>query len=87
MLPKWHRVRIMQLEVETRPGPYGDPEPVAFLLGPHRLKVLEIIDRWIAHDHSYFKFGASDANIYILRFDDASDTWELTLFQSPRANP
>jgi hypothetical protein len=72
----------MKLQVETRIGPHGEPEPYSFLLGAHRLIVEQIIDRWPASDYGYFKVEASDRCIYILRRDRPSDEWELTLFQS-----
>lgn len=72
----------MLLQVESRPGPYGDPEPVSFLLGGHRVEVVQVTDRWIASDHSYFKLDASDGGHYILRFNGPDQTWELTLFQA-----
>lgn len=74
----------MMLEhVESRPGLHGDMEPQAFQLGERRIDVLEIVDRWIAADHSYFKVEASDRGLYILRFTPAERQWELTLFQAP----
>lgn len=73
----------MLLHVEGRPGPHGDIEPVAFLLGGRRVCVLQILDRWIALDHSYFKIEASDRGLYILRFSMPERQWELTLFQAP----
>lgn len=58
-------------------------EPLAFLLGGQRIKVLQIIDRWIAQDYSYYKITASDRGMYILRYTPAFQQWELTLFQAP----
>ncbi len=75
----------MLLHVESRPGLHGDIEPTAFQLGGQRIEVLQIIDRWIAIDHSYFKIEASDRGLYILRFTAAERQWELTLFQAPSA--
>jgi hypothetical protein len=57
-------------------------EPQAFLLGGERISVLQIIDRWIAQDHSYYKVAASDHARYILRYTPALQQWELTLFQA-----
>ena len=71
----------MQLHVECRPGLHGDMEPVAFSLGSNRIEVLQIIDRWIGRDHSYFKVEASDQGLYILRL--SGEQWELKLFQGP----
>ncbi|TFV88433.1 hypothetical protein E4K72_21960 [Oxalobacteraceae bacterium OM1] len=74
----------MLLQVETRAGPHGDPEPISFTLGSQHITVLDLIDRWIAADHSYYKIAASDGDTYILRFDPAAQQWQLTLFQSSR---
>lgn len=73
----------MILQVETRAGPHGDREPLAFFLGRQRLAVLRIIDRWLAPDYGYFKVEASDGSIYILRCGNHAGNWELTLFQAP----
>lgn len=73
----------MLLHVESCTGLHGDMEPLAFLLGGRRIEVLQIVDRWIARDHSYFKIEASDRGLYILRFTPAERQWELTLFQAP----
>jgi hypothetical protein len=72
----------MDLHVESRPGLQGDLEPTAFELGGKLIKVVQIIDRWIASDHSYFKIEAEDSGIYILRFTPEEKHWELTLFQA-----
>lgn len=73
----------MHLHVESRSGPYGDREPLAFLLGGQRIDVVDIVDRWIAQDHSYYKISASDGGTYILRYSPSALEWELTLFQAP----
>ena len=73
----------MLLHVESHPGLHGDPEPLAFLLGSKRIEVLQIIDRWLARDYSYFKIQASDSGVYILRFTPSERQWELILFQAP----
>jgi hypothetical protein len=72
----------MILHVESRSGLHGDMEPHAFMLGRQRIEVLQIIDRWIAERHSYFKIEASDHGMYILRYTPPSREWELTLFQA-----
>ncbi len=72
----------MFLNVETRIGHHGDQEPVAFMLGDKRIEAVEILDRWLGGDHSYFKIRASDQATYILRFEPLLNRWELTLFQA-----
>lgn len=72
----------MLLQVQSRRDARGDTEPVAFMLGDKRIEVVEIIDRWISSDHSYFKIHASDHSIYILKFEPLNEQWQLTLFQA-----
>ncbi|WP_420476278.1 hypothetical protein [Noviherbaspirillum sp. ST9] len=76
----------MILDVETLPGPHGDREPVAFLLGARRVVVVNILDRWLSADCSYFKVEADESSIFILRHFHATREWELTLYQAPTAH-
>lgn len=52
------------------------------MLGGSRIEVLQITDRWISEDHSYFKIDASDQGMYILRYTPPLREWELTLFHA-----
>jgi hypothetical protein len=70
----------MQIRVQCYAGHRGEEEPRAFDLGDRRLEVVEIIDRWLAPDHRYFKVRADDDNVYILRHDEAAGEWEMTSF-------
>jgi len=72
----------MELRVECYAGYRGEETPRAFFLGDRRIGVVEVLDRWLDPDHRYFKIRGEDGNLYILRHDGPSDTWELTLFQS-----
>ena len=67
-------------EVDCYAGYTGEERPVRFRLGDQLLEVDEILDRWLAPDHRYFKVRAG-VDIYILRKDVTSDAWELTVFQ------
>lgn len=73
----------MILQVDTVIGPNGFAEPHSFQLGSARVAVIDIVDRWIAADHSYFKIEASDGATYILRHDEALSLWHLTLYRAP----
>ena len=70
----------MAIRVECYAGYRGEQEPRAFWLGERRLEALEIVDRWLAPDHRYFKVKAEDGNAYILRYDEARGEWELGAF-------
>lgn len=70
----------MEIRVECHAGYRGEEEPRAFWLGEQRLKAVELLDRWLAPEHRYFKVKADDGNIYILRHDEVRGTWELGAF-------
>ncbi len=68
------------VRVECHAGSRADEAPVRFYLGARRIEVTEILDRWLAPDHRYFKVLGDDGDTYILRHDAAADRWELTLY-------
>lgn len=69
-----------QLHVECYAGHRGEETPRRFSLGERAIEVVEVLDRWLAPDHRYFKLRGDDGNLYILRHDVSTLTWELTLF-------
>jgi hypothetical protein len=71
----------MRLRVECYAGHRGEETPRALAIGERRIAVVEILDRWLAPDHRYFKIKGDDGAIYIVRHDTASDAWELTMFE------
>ncbi len=68
------------LHVECYAGYRADEAPRALRLGERRVEVLEVVDRWLAPDHRYFKLRGDDGAVYILRHDERTQTWELTVF-------
>ena len=74
--------RIAGIRVEAYAGFRAEESPRSFSLGQRRIKVFEVIDRWLEPAHSYFKVRGDDAGIYILRYDRDSDVWEMILFDS-----
>ena len=71
----------LKLKVDCYSGYKVNQKPSAFFLGKRKLRVKDIIDQWYGPDHSYFKILADDASIYILRYSEASDHWELVFFK------
>jgi hypothetical protein len=67
----------MKIQVECHAGYRGDEEPRAFTLGATRFAVIEILDRWLAPEHRYFKVRIEDGRDFVLRHDVASGDWEL----------
>lgn len=71
----------MELSVECYAGFRGEETPRRFRLGSREVGVEEVLDRWLAPDHRYFKVRGGDGAVYILRHDPESGRWELTLFE------
>lgn len=71
----------MQIQVECYAGYRGEETPRRFRLGTKKIEVQEILDRWMAPDHRYFKVLGDDNAVYILRHDAESWSWDLTFFK------
>ena len=72
----------LTLRVECYAGYRGDETPQRFHLKSRTIEVVEVLDRWIAPTHRYFKVKGDDDDIYILRHDTNKNSWELTLFEA-----
>jgi len=72
----------IHIGVECYAGYRGDETPRALILGERRVEVMEIVDRWLAPDHRYFKVSGSDGDIYIVRQDSSTGEWTLSVFRS-----
>ncbi len=74
----------MQIRVECYAGYKGEETPRRFHIGDRLVEVAEVIDRWLAPDHSYFKLLGDDGALYILRHDESDDSdeggWELQVY-------
>ena len=77
----------MKLQVECYAGYRGEQEPRAFTMGERRYEVLEIVDRWLAPEHRYFKVKADDGRLLVLRYDAGTAEWELAGLVGPTAFP
>jgi hypothetical protein len=55
--------------------------PRRFGLVRAKIEIAEVVDRWLAPDHRYFKVQDVDGDLYILRHDVASKRWEVTFFR------
>jgi len=72
----------IKIKVECYSGYRGEETPRRFYLGDKKIEIKEISDRWLAPDHRYFKIIGDDANLYILRHDIETWTWELTFYKN-----
>jgi len=71
----------MRIQVECYAGYRGEETPRWVQIGEGRWEVSEILDRWLAPQHRYFKFEATDGSRWIIRHDIQMDQWALTYFK------
>jgi hypothetical protein len=74
----------MKIEVECEAGHRGEATPHRLAFDHRSVAVVEVIDRWLAPEHRYFKVKGEDGAIYILRHDVPADRWQLVLFERER---
>ena len=77
--------RLLIVDVECYAGHRGEQTPRTLILGDRRIAVVEVLDAWLAPDHRYFKLRGADGDTYLVRHDERSDTWELTMFRAEHA--
>ncbi len=75
----------MKINVECYAGYHAEETPHRIKFDGRAVNVIDVIDRWLAPDHRYFKVKGEDGSTYILRHDVGSDGWELVMFSSDRA--
>jgi hypothetical protein len=74
--------RLLSVGVECYAGHRGEQTPRALILGDRRIVVAEVLDAWLAPAYRYFKLRGADGNTYLVRHDERSGTWELTMFRA-----
>ena len=70
------------IHVECYAGHRAEESPRRFFIGRRTIEVSEVIDRWLEPEHGYFKLRGDDGGIYILRYEQVTDTWEMILYDS-----
>jgi hypothetical protein len=71
----------LAVHVECYAGYRGEETPRRFWLRRTAFEIAEVVDCWLAPDHRYFKVRDRRGDLYILRNDVVSHTWELTFFR------
>lgn len=74
--------RHFAIEVECYAGHRGEQTPRTLILACRRIAVAEVLDAWLAPEHRYFKLRGDDGDTYVVRHDERSATWELTMFRA-----
>jgi hypothetical protein len=77
-----HEEQLLTIGVECYAGHRGEQTPRTLILGDRRITVAEVVDAWLAPDNRYFKLRGDDGNTYLVRHDEHSSRWELTMFRA-----
>jgi hypothetical protein len=70
------------VRVECYSGHKAEERPLRILFEGQTLEIEEIEDRWYSPAATYFRVLAECGDRYVLRRDDAQDTWSLTAFRA-----
>ena len=67
----------MHIQIE----PHADlrAPPRSLFRGERRIDIIEIMDQWYGPDYRYVKVRGHDNSVYIIRFDEIGDQWELIM--------
>lgn len=68
------------LKIRCCSGYKANERPVSFYLGDKEFQVKEILDLWYGPDYAYFKVKTDVGSIYILKYNEQKDYWELELY-------
>src|SRR6516164_6581522 len=70
--------QFMRIQIE----PHADlrAAPRSLYRGERRIDIIEIVDQWYGPGYRYVKVRAHDNSVYIFRFDEICDQWELIIF-------
>jgi hypothetical protein len=77
-----HEEPVFSVGVECYAGHRGEQTPRTLMLGERRIAVAEVLDAWLAPDYRYFKLRGADGNTYLVRHNERSNIWELTMFRA-----
>jgi hypothetical protein len=77
----------MIIKVECHAGYRGEETPRRFFLDERVIEVEEVLDRWLAPDHGYFRVRGDDGATYILRHDVRAGHWELWMYDKGAVAP
>ena len=68
----------MRVQIE----PHSDlrTAPRSLYRGGRWVDIIEIVDQWYGPGDRYAKVRGHDNSVYILRFDEICDHWELIMF-------
>ena len=70
----------MRITVYAYSGHRANERPLRFTLGERTIAVVDILDRWYGERERYFRVRTDDGDVYVLKYSDRDDAWELVSF-------
>ncbi len=70
----------MRVKVQAYSGHTANERPLRFTLGERTIEVQDILDRWYGENERYFRVSADDGDVYVLKYSNRDDYWELVSF-------
>ncbi|MGC0772376.1 MAG: hypothetical protein WB543_05525 [Candidatus Acidiferrum sp.] len=70
------------VRVECYSGHKAEERPVRLVFQTQTLEIAEVEDRWYSPGATYFRVLTGNGDRYVLRHDDAQDSWSLTAFRA-----
>ncbi|MDH5661787.1 MAG: hypothetical protein OEY92_02205 [Elusimicrobiota bacterium] len=62
----------------------ANQRPISFTINNREFPIKEIVDQWYSPGCLYFKVRDKDNHIYILKYDQEKDLWELEFFRKEK---
>ena len=69
------------LNVETYSGYRADERPMLIHFEGASETVAEVEDRWYSPGSTFFKVRLENGNRFVLRHEEAQDTWSISAFR------
>jgi len=75
---------MSEIRVECYSGYRADERPLRFSAGAHTYQIERVDDKWYSPGATYFRVLADDGNVYVLKHDEAPDSWSIDGFRAQR---
>ena len=74
--------QVVIIQVECDAGHRGEATPRRLCFDRRPVELVEVLDAWLAPDRRDFKMRGADGASCLLRHDEQSGLWQLTLYQA-----
>ena len=71
----------ISIRVDCYAGHRGEETPRRLVFDDRAVEVAEVLDRWLAPEHRYFKMRGADGATYLVRHDTETGLWELVMYE------